>query len=122
MANFYDEIAKEMMLEAAVAKKFCTFMRKRFPGEEQTHCLTGYAKEWAGRFKRNDVRAAADSRSQEVLNEIETPNVVQMPIKTEIKTEPKKEVVAPKVEPKVEPKKEEKKVSNIFKSKAKKGK
>lgn len=66
----YREIGIKAGLEGGRLKLFIDYMDKRWKDEEETQCLTGYAMEWAGRFKDNLEWECSDSQGQMVLKEL----------------------------------------------------
>mgnify|MGYP001582527983 CR=1 FL=1 len=66
----HDEVAREVGLDAFTTKRFVAYMRARWPKEELLHCQTGYAHEWAHRFKNGIEFAASDSDGQAVLSKL----------------------------------------------------
>ncbi len=49
----YEEVAQEVQLDEATQKRYIKYMRTRWAdkGKEEIQCITGYAMEWAYRFK-----------------------------------------------------------------------
>ena len=65
----YAEIGYLTKLEPLVYKIFLAYMRERFPEEDQI-CITGYALEWAHRFKIGKEYDMSDLAGQEVLRNL----------------------------------------------------
>lgn len=67
MALTYEEVAKEANLTVHQAERFCRYMRFRWDKEEALQCTTGYALEWAERFKSGYEYEASDAFGKSVL-------------------------------------------------------
>ena len=66
----YREVGIKAGLEGSRLKLFIDYMNKRWADSEEEKCLTGYAMEWAERFKDNVEWGCSDSQGQMVLKEL----------------------------------------------------
>jgi len=75
----YEQVAEAYNLTGLVRAKYLLYMRTRWGGkryktdaitEEEEKCLTGYASEWAERFKQGKEYECSDSVGQSILNEM----------------------------------------------------
>lgn len=65
----YEEVANAMTLDSGTARRYVRYMRGRsWRGEELEHCLTGYAAEWAARFKEGIEYEMSDPEGQALLD------------------------------------------------------
>jgi hypothetical protein len=64
----YKDVAIKHNLTANQARRFVAYMLARWAREEETQCLTGYAGEWAERFKSGQEYVRSDSVGQAVLD------------------------------------------------------
>ena len=63
----YEDIADELELDFETKIYFVFYMRSRWYYEEELQCKTGYALEWAERFKMGIEYGASDIIGQTVL-------------------------------------------------------
>lgn len=63
----YEEVAAAARLAPEVASRYVRYMRTRWPQEEQELCETGYAAEWAVRFRDSIEYACSDEHGRAVL-------------------------------------------------------
>ena len=63
----YEEVALAAKLDSGTTTRFIKYMRLRWPVSEERHCLTGYADEWAERFKGGYEYSASDLGGQAIL-------------------------------------------------------
>lgn len=66
----YEVIAKDIELQDDLIQVYTEYMRTRWPGKEKQHADTGYAAEWAMRFKQGRAYAASDSEGRRLLKSI----------------------------------------------------
>jgi len=64
----YEEVGKEEGLEGEILNKFLKYMGIRWKDEEERQCKTGYAAEWANRFKVGNEYSASDCTGQSILD------------------------------------------------------
>ncbi|KKN19984.1 hypothetical protein LCGC14_0940370 [marine sediment metagenome] len=69
MKTFIDVGAKEG-LEGKILERYVEYMLKRWKEREEIQCRTGYAAEWAQRFKGGDEYMCSDSEGQAILEEV----------------------------------------------------
>ncbi len=68
----YEDVAQLADLDARTTRRFLRYMRGRsWRGEETTHCQTGYAREWARRFKDGVEYQRSDFEGQALLDVID---------------------------------------------------
>lgn len=67
----YQEVGKSAGLGGKMLERFLEYMRARWSGEEILQCQTGYATEWALRFKRGTEYQNSDRAGQAVLKQID---------------------------------------------------
>lgn len=69
----YVDIAEKYDLDVKVRQRFLMYMYIRWgnPVDEDIKCTTGYAGEWADRFKLGIEAQASDSKGREVLKRID---------------------------------------------------
>ncbi len=63
----YEQVAGQIGLDELTTKRFVRYMRTRWADEEATQCATGYAEEWALRFKNKIEYGASDREGQRLL-------------------------------------------------------
>jgi len=68
LTKTYKDVADEVGLKGEIRIKYLAFMIARWEREEQTQCVTGYAREWAEKFKAKLEYICADSLGQSILN------------------------------------------------------
>ncbi len=66
----YEEVARKANLTPKMAARYLAYMRARWAIEEETHCLCGYAGEWALRFKDGVEVERSDDIGRSVLQSI----------------------------------------------------
>ena len=66
----YEEVADKVGLKGEQRHKYIRYMTLRWWTEELTHCLTGYAGEWAIRFYNGTEYEASDSVGQAILRQL----------------------------------------------------
>lgn len=66
----FDEVGRATGLDGITLKRYVTYMERRWKAQEQLQCQTGYAQEWAERFKGGDEYACSDVDGQSILEEI----------------------------------------------------
>lgn len=71
MAETYLGVARQHSLTGITAKRFVSYMRKRWPDDEETKSIVGYAGEWAERFKHKMEYGTSDSTGKAVLKEMD---------------------------------------------------
>ena len=69
--NNYEEVADKAGLTSQVKERYIKYMRIRWANEEKTQCLTGYAMEWAQRFKSKMEYPTSDPWGQKILAEMD---------------------------------------------------
>jgi len=67
----YKEVAEHMKLDGITKVRFIKYMTTRWENEEKLQCETGYATEWAERFKGGCEYSASDYFGQGILNEMD---------------------------------------------------
>ncbi len=68
----YVEVGIKNGLEGRALERYVVYMFRRWKTEEEIQCQTGYASEWAERFKKKVEYNCADSEGQIVLKEIDS--------------------------------------------------
>ena len=63
----YPAIADKAGLTGATRNRFIKYMLIRWASDERIQCVTGYAEEWANRFKDGNEFGASDDIGQTVL-------------------------------------------------------
>lgn len=63
----YEQVADRNALDPETRTRFITYMRTRWGGHERLQCETGYAEEWAWRFKRGIEYSYSDGQGQRLL-------------------------------------------------------
>ena len=71
MKTFRDVGVKEG-LEGNTLERYVSYMQRRWKSEEETQCQTGYAAEWAQRFKGGWDYSASDVVGKSVLRDIDS--------------------------------------------------
>jgi len=71
MAKTYAEIASEAELPRPTRRRFISYMLERWSKEEGLNSATGYAREWADRFKKSNEYGASDLSGQAILNRMD---------------------------------------------------
>lgn len=66
----YELIADLEELDAQQRARFLAYMRTRWGATETLKCETGYASEWANRFKRGIEYAASDLAGRAILDQL----------------------------------------------------
>jgi hypothetical protein len=66
----YEEVAQQTELDAETQAVYVAYMRARWADDESLQCQTGYAKEWAERFKHNREYQASDHIGQAILRRL----------------------------------------------------
>ena len=64
----YEEIGKAAALNQPTLARFVSYMRQRWADREALQCGTGYATEWAERFKAGQEWRASDQAGQRILD------------------------------------------------------
>lgn len=67
----YREVGIESGLEGMTLNRFVAYMSERWSSDEVIKCLTGYAHEWAERFKECREHEASDFEGRVVLHAID---------------------------------------------------
>lgn len=67
----FREVGVDCGLEGKTLERYVKYMTKRWKDEEETQCLTGYAGEWARRFRSRVEWYSSDSEGQQVLMAID---------------------------------------------------
>jgi hypothetical protein len=70
----FEEVAKKVGLDSETTSRYLIYMRARWLSEENQMCKTGYAGEWAMRFKNKIEYYASDSTGQMILRHIDNRN------------------------------------------------
>jgi len=70
MNTTFKEVGQEAGLKGVKLEMYVRYMLIRWADEEEIQCKTGYAGEWADRFKSGQEFRASDSEGQRVLREI----------------------------------------------------
>ncbi len=65
----FREVGIKNGLEGQMLERYIWYMLTRWKDEEETQCQTGYASEWANRFKYGDEFACSDLEGQQILKE-----------------------------------------------------
>lgn len=65
----YQEVA-DRYLTGIMRRLYLAYMKKRWASTEESKCLSGYATEWAERFRAGIEYQASDSEGQAVLQEL----------------------------------------------------
>lgn len=63
----FEEVAEKCGLEGKTKERYIRYMRLRWSNEEEIQCKTGYAEEWAMRFKNGVEYASSDDEGQWML-------------------------------------------------------
>jgi len=63
----YKEVADDIGLHGLTKKMYIKYMETRWKSEEEIQCKTGYAHEWAERFKSGYEFGASDSKGRDIL-------------------------------------------------------
>lgn len=66
----FSEVGKEAGLDGVTLSRYVTYMERRWKHEEELQCQTGYAMEWAGRFKDGAEFGCSDAAGQSILREM----------------------------------------------------
>jgi len=66
----FDEVGKAAGLDDATLKRYVIYMNRRWANKEESQCQTGYAQEWAERFKGGDEYNCSDPVGQSILREM----------------------------------------------------
>ena len=68
----YQEVADKVFGEgiSMVSDRFVNYMKARWASSEEEKCLTGYAEEWARRFRVGQEFYYSDSEGRKVLQAI----------------------------------------------------
>ena len=65
----YEEVALACGLDEQKSRRYVVYMRGRsWRAKEATHCQTGYAAEWAERFKMGVEYVASDLEGRALLD------------------------------------------------------
>lgn len=67
----YEQIADECKLNNRQREMFLKYMNIRWKNTEQMNCKSGYAFEWAMRFKNGTAYDVSDSEGQAILDRLE---------------------------------------------------
>lgn len=67
----FRQVADHYKLDKLTKKRFILYMETRWKDQEETHCTTGYASEWANRFKNNMEYVCSDLWGQTLLDKID---------------------------------------------------
>ena len=65
------EVGIKEGLEGRTLERYVMYMTIRWKEEEEMQCKTGYAAEWANRFKISAEYDYSDSEGQRILKEID---------------------------------------------------
>lgn len=65
------EVGTECGLTNQTLERYVTYMTRRWIREEEMQCQTGYAAEWAGRFRRGVECGSSDLEGKSVLEDID---------------------------------------------------
>ena len=68
--NKFVEVGKKAGLTDLQLKAFVFYMMSRWDYKEEIQCRSGYAKEWAERFKRGTEYNESDEEGQEILKKL----------------------------------------------------
>ena len=63
----YAAVGREVGLDPVTNSRYVAYMKARWGDQEDLKCRTGYAKEWAERFKAKIEFGASDSTGQALL-------------------------------------------------------
>ena len=63
----YEEVATAAGLDEKTSQRFIRYMTTRWADGETINCLSGYASEWAQRFKKGIEFSASDLEGQAIL-------------------------------------------------------
>ena len=66
----FNEVANMAKLDTETRRKFVAYMSIRWPEEELIQCQTGYACEWAMRFKCGIEYESSDITGKKLLEEL----------------------------------------------------
>jgi len=66
----YKEVGKAVGMKPLMLARYTTYMQYRWKEQERTQCLSGYAQEWAERFKSGMEYSASDGAGRKLLDEI----------------------------------------------------
>ena len=66
----YLAIGLKAGLNKGKLREFVNYMKKRWPGTETKQCVSGYAEEWAIRFKNGFEFECSDTEGREILKSI----------------------------------------------------
>lgn len=65
----YEQVAQHHGLDEETCRRFLAYMhRRKWTSEEKTQCQTGYASEWAERFKARIEYQASDAEGRAILD------------------------------------------------------
>lgn len=72
----YFDVAEKVFTEKSVGQqtqkaRFIYYMEMRWKSTEEVKCLTGYAEEWAYRFKVGDEYVCSDHVGKEILKNLD---------------------------------------------------
>ena len=68
----YEQIADKAGLDSHTKRRYVQYMKTRWANDEKVKCKTGYALEWAYRFKLEQEYLASDSEGKAVLKNIDS--------------------------------------------------
>ena len=63
----YAAVGREVGLDPVTHTRYVTYMKTRWAEKEDLNCKTGYAREWAERFKAKIEFSASDHIGQAIL-------------------------------------------------------
>lgn len=70
MAETYRQVGKEHGLTGKILDTFVEYMNGRWEDSENSKVASGYAGEWAERFKRGDEYLRSDLEGRKLLDRI----------------------------------------------------
>lgn len=65
------EVSEAAELDGITAIRYVAYMTRRWSEEEETQCATGYALEWATKFKDGREYECSDGEGKMVLGNID---------------------------------------------------
>ncbi len=75
----FKEVAKKHELTEVQTRRYTAYMKLRWRHKEELLCLTGYASEWAERFKSGYEYAYSDADGRYRLDQIGTGALFEVP-------------------------------------------
>ena len=67
----YEEVGQRAGLNERTLALYVSYMKSRWPNDEDVKCRVGYADEWAYRFKVGIARTCSDAEGKRVLDALE---------------------------------------------------